>query len=62
MSEFGVVFGVKGKACFVCAQYWVPSKDGTVQIPLLVTRKKDTPLDGLAPTILHGYGGAFPRA
>ncbi len=34
----------------------LPSKDGT-RIPVMLLRRKDTPLDGSAPTILYGYGG-----
>jgi prolyl oligopeptidase len=32
------------------------SKDGT-KIPAYVLRRKDTPMDGSAPTVLYGYGG-----
>jgi prolyl oligopeptidase len=32
------------------------SKDGT-RIPMIITYKKGTPLDGNTPTILYGYGG-----
>ncbi|MBD1556333.1 S9 family peptidase [Vibrio sp. S9_S30] len=32
------------------------SKDGT-QVPMLITYKKGTPMDGTTPTILYGYGG-----
>jgi prolyl oligopeptidase len=34
----------------------LPSKDGTM-IPVFLLRRKDTPLDGSAPTVLYGYGG-----
>lgn len=44
------------------------SRDGT-RIPAFVLRRRDTPLDGSAPTVLYGYGGfrvglypAFSRA
>jgi len=37
-------------------QVFAPSKDGT-KVPLFVTYKKGTKLDGTAPTILYGYGG-----
>lgn len=37
-------------------QVFYPSKDGT-QIPMIITYKKGTPLDGTAPTLLYGYGG-----
>ncbi|CAL8470389.1 g9931 [Coccomyxa elongata] len=36
---------------------FVTSKDGTVQIPLLITSRKNMTLDGNNPTLLHGYGG-----
>jgi len=35
---------------------FVTSPDGT-QVPLFVSRRKDQPPDGTAPTILYGYGG-----
>jgi len=41
---------------FESKQVFYPSKDGT-KVPMIVTYKKDTPLDGSAPTILYGYGG-----
>ena len=37
-------------------QVFAPSKDGT-KVPLFVTYKKGTPMDGSGPTILYGYGG-----
>ena len=37
-------------------QVFATSKDGT-SVPLFVTYKKTTKLDGTAPTILYGYGG-----
>ena len=37
-------------------QIFAPSKDGT-KVPLFVTYKKGTPMDGSAPAILYGYGG-----
>ena len=37
-------------------QVFATSKDGT-KVPLFVTYKKGTKLDGTAPTILYGYGG-----
>jgi prolyl oligopeptidase len=37
-------------------QVFATSKDGT-RVPLFVTFKKGTPMDGSAPTILYGYGG-----
>ncbi|WP_145176917.1 prolyl oligopeptidase family serine peptidase [Rubripirellula lacrimiformis] len=41
---------------FVTEQLFCTSKDGT-KIPIIVTRKKDTKLDGTSPTMLYGYGG-----
>jgi len=35
---------------------FISSTDGT-QVPLFVSRRRDRPLDGTAPTILTGYGG-----
>jgi prolyl oligopeptidase len=40
----------------VTERFRYPSKDGT-EIPLVVLRRKDVPLDGKAPTLLYGYGG-----
>jgi prolyl oligopeptidase len=37
-------------------QVFAPSKDGT-KVPIFITFKKGTKLDGTAPTILYGYGG-----
>ncbi len=37
-------------------QVFYESKDGT-RIPLFITARKGTPLDGKNPTILYGYGG-----
>ena len=37
-------------------QVFYPSKDGT-KIPMIITYKKGTKLDGKNPTILYGYGG-----
>jgi prolyl oligopeptidase len=37
-------------------QVFYNSKDGT-RIPMIITKKKGTPLDGKTPTILYGYGG-----
>lgn len=41
---------------YVSEQVFYPSKDGT-QIPMIITYKKGTQLDGSAPTLLYGYGG-----
>ncbi|ADW70695.1 prolyl oligopeptidase family serine peptidase [Granulicella tundricola] len=37
-------------------QVFAPSKDGT-KVPVFITYKKGTKLDGAAPAILYGYGG-----
>ena len=41
---------------FISKQVFYPSKDGT-KIPMIITYKKGTKLDGKNPTILYGYGG-----
>ena len=43
-------------AAYETRQVFARSKDGT-QVPLFITYKKTTKLDGTAPTILYGYGG-----
>ncbi|MBA4803710.1 MAG: S9 family peptidase [Brevundimonas sp.] len=48
----------------VVEQFEATSSDGT-KIPYFVTRPRDLPMDGTAPTILFGYGGfqvSFPPA
>lgn len=41
---------------FESEQLFYTSKDGT-RVPMIVTRKKDTPRTSDVPTILYGYGG-----
>jgi prolyl oligopeptidase len=43
-------------ALYETQQVFATSKDGT-RVPLFLTYKKTTALDGTAPTILYGYGG-----
>jgi prolyl oligopeptidase len=41
---------------FVTEQVFCTSKDGT-RVPVMITRRKDTQLDGSNQTLLYGYGG-----
>jgi prolyl oligopeptidase len=41
---------------YVTEQVFYSSKDGT-RVPMFVTRRRDSALDGTHPTILYGYGG-----
>ncbi|HCG8609034.1 prolyl oligopeptidase family serine peptidase [Vibrio parahaemolyticus] len=43
-------------ALYDSRQVFYTSKDGT-KVPMIITYKKGTPMDGSAPTILYGYGG-----
>nr|WP_243389544.1 prolyl oligopeptidase family serine peptidase [Flavobacterium cyanobacteriorum] len=43
-------------ADYVSEQVFYTSKDGT-KIPMMITYKKGTKLDGKNPTLLYGYGG-----
>ena len=36
----------------------MPSKDGTVKIPMFIVAHKNVTLDGQNPTWLYAYGGA----
>ncbi|MBI1406713.1 MAG: prolyl oligopeptidase family serine peptidase [Caulobacter sp.] len=40
----------------IVEQKQATSKDGTL-IPYFIVRRKDLPMDGTAPTLLHAYGG-----
>ena len=41
---------------YLVEQVFYPSKDGT-KVPMFLTRKKTTKLDGTNPTLLYAYGG-----
>lgn len=41
---------------YTSEQVFYPSKDGT-QVPMIITYKKGTKLNGKNPTLLYGYGG-----
>lgn len=41
---------------YISKQVFYTSKDGT-KVPMMITYKKGTKLDGTNPTILYGYGG-----
>ncbi|MCX6319613.1 MAG: prolyl oligopeptidase family serine peptidase [Bacteroidetes bacterium] len=43
-------------ADFITEQVFYPSKDGT-KVPMFITYKKGTVMNGKNPTILYGYGG-----
>jgi oligopeptidase B len=43
------------RARYVVDRVFASASDGT-KIPLTVTRRRDTPLDGTAPALLYGYG------
>lgn len=43
-------------ANYISKQAFYTSKDGT-KVPMIITYKKGTPLNGKNPTILYGYGG-----
>ena len=61
MRSFATSVWKAPKLVFDPAQYetkqvFAPSKDGT-KVPLFLTYKKGTKLDGTAATLLYGYGG-----
>ncbi len=41
---------------YVTEQVFYPGKDGT-KVPMFITYKKGTPMNGKNPTIVYGYGG-----
>jgi prolyl oligopeptidase len=61
MKTFASTVWKQPKLTFDPAQYetrqvFATSKDGT-RVPLFITAKKGTTMDGSTPTILYGYGG-----
>ena len=42
---------------FETTQVFVPSKDGSVQIPMFIVKSRSIPQDKPNPTLLYGYGG-----
>ena len=49
------VRGGHDPADYVQRREWATAPDGT-QVPLSLVHHRDTPLDGTAPGLLHGYG------
>jgi prolyl oligopeptidase PreP (S9A serine peptidase family) len=45
--------------CWLVTQVFVPSKDGTVKIPMFIVASKNVTLDGQNPAFLYAYGGAI---
>ena len=44
-------------ADYETTQVFLPSKDGRANVPLFITARKGTTLDGKNPAVLYGYGG-----
>lgn len=42
-------------ALYVAERLWASARDGE-RVPVTVTHRRDTPLDGTAPLLVHGYG------
>jgi oligopeptidase B len=42
-------------AAYVVEERWFPAPDGT-QVPAVLLRHRDTPLDGTAPAVIYAYG------
>ena len=49
------VLGDFDPARYVSDRLWATARDGT-RVPISLVRRRDTPLDGTAPTLLYGYG------
>jgi oligopeptidase B len=49
------VLGGYDPSQYVSAREWATASDGT-QIPVSIVHRRDTPIDGSAPILVHGYG------